>query len=60
MGKIQIVLLPGLHGTEDLFKPFLNNAPSDLELSVVSYPINQVLSYETLADSIQERLKDPT
>ena len=57
MGKIHVVLLPGLHGTEELFKPFLDNAPSDLELSVVSYPVNQVLSYEALTDIVQERLR---
>jgi pimeloyl-[acyl-carrier protein] methyl ester esterase len=57
MKKIRVILLPGLHGTEELFKPFLDHAPPDFDLSVVSFPTHQVLSYEALAEIVQERLQ---
>jgi pimeloyl-ACP methyl ester carboxylesterase len=36
----QLVLLPGLHGTGDLFRRFIDELPSGYRRSVVSYPTN--------------------
>lgn len=36
--KIQLVLLPGMDGTGELFAPLLARLPLDLRASVVSYP----------------------
>jgi pimeloyl-ACP methyl ester carboxylesterase len=58
--NIRLLLLPGLHGTEELFRPFLDSAPPEFDLRVMSFPTDQILSYEALADRVQEHLKDTT
>jgi hypothetical protein len=45
MNRPQLVLLPGLDGTGELFGPFLKVIPQSWPRRVVSYPVDRVLSY---------------
>lgn len=49
---MKVVLLPGLDGTGDLFQPFLDAAPPDIECVVVRYPPDRVLGYSELAELV--------
>jgi pimeloyl-[acyl-carrier protein] methyl ester esterase len=51
--RIRIVLLPGLHGTPDLFDSFVAQCPPQFEPVMVGFPSDRVLTYETLATEIQ-------
>lgn len=42
---MHFVLLPGLDGTGDLFEEFVRATPDEHEVTVVSYPLDQELSY---------------
>jgi pimeloyl-[acyl-carrier protein] methyl ester esterase len=53
-----LILLPGLHGTADLFAPFLNVIPAEFPRRVISYPSDKTLSYDQLLDRIGEELKE--
>ncbi|RKZ53699.1 MAG: hypothetical protein DRR16_05245 [Candidatus Parabeggiatoa sp. nov. 3] len=53
---MKLVLLPGLDGTGDLFKPFIEVLPDDIETLVVSYPPNLKLSYLELVKFVMEQL----
>jgi pimeloyl-ACP methyl ester carboxylesterase len=51
--QINLILLPGMDGTGDLFAPFiaaLNEKTSSVKINIitVSYPLNEVLSYPQL------------
>jgi pimeloyl-[acyl-carrier protein] methyl ester esterase len=48
MKKYHLVLLPGLDGTGQLFAPLLSHLPPEFTATVISYPHNQILSYEQL------------
>jgi pimeloyl-ACP methyl ester carboxylesterase len=52
---MKLVLLPGLDGTGELFKPFIACLPSDYDARVISYP-NKLLSYEQLTEYIDKQL----
>lgn len=54
--KITLVLLPGLNGTAGLFDPLLSVATDELQLMVISYPTNEVKSYEELTDYVLEKI----
>ncbi len=45
---MNLVLLPGLDGTGELFRPFIEILPKDINALVISYPGNIKLSYEEL------------
>ena len=49
-------MLPGMDGTGQLFQPFINALPSNINYSVISYPENVSLSYEELEEYVLERL----
>ena len=50
--ELHLVLLPGLDGTGDLFKPFLEQFPEQSCVSVIPYPLDQYIPFEQLADYI--------
>jgi len=47
---MELVLLPGMDGTGQMFGPFLRSLPPNLKASVVRYPTNKECSFEALAD----------
>jgi pimeloyl-[acyl-carrier protein] methyl ester esterase len=49
----KLVLLPGMDGTGDLFKGFVEALPADFDTSVVRYPPDVPLSYEQLMNIAQ-------
>ncbi len=51
------VLLPGLHGTGDLFAPFVDAAPRGINTVVVDYPIDE-LSIEVLERRARGKLSN--
>jgi len=55
---LKLVLLPGLDGTGLLFKPFIDALPSGVETLVVTYPVDEKLSYEQLAEYVIEKLPE--
>ena len=55
---MKIVLLPGLHGTEELLKSFINSTPDEHETELISYPVNQALGYTQLASHVYKRLEN--
>jgi pimeloyl-ACP methyl ester carboxylesterase len=54
MVPLPIVLLPGLHGTGDLFEPFLACAPPHLRPIVV--PLPEKSSYAELLEEVRRQL----
>lgn len=54
--KITLVLLPGLNGTAGLFDPLLSYATDEYELLVISYPTDEVKSYEELTEYVLEKI----
>jgi len=54
--RIRIALLPGLHGTDALFRSLVNLCPPEIELITLSYPTNELRSYESLTEMILEKL----
>jgi len=55
-----IILLPGLHGTGDLFGPLIAELPDSCKPIVISYPNDKLLDYNQLADHAQQQLPDQT
>ena len=55
---MKLVLLPGLDGTGLLFKPLLEALPSELDVSVISYPHDVLMSYEELVEYVDARLPE--
>jgi pimeloyl-[acyl-carrier protein] methyl ester esterase len=53
---MRVLLLPGMDGTGLLFKPLLEQLPGDIETEVISYPVNEKLSYEQLAEYVTKKL----
>lgn len=51
-----LVLLPGMDGTGELFRPLLEVIGTAWPVNVVSYPVGEVLSYEQLVDHAQSCL----
>lgn len=52
----RLVLLPGLDGTNALFEPFIQHAPSSVHVQTLEY--DHVTSYEVLADFVAPQLPD--
>lgn len=46
--KMKIVLLPGLDGTGELFKPFIEVLPSSIEVKIINYDSIKEQSYDEL------------
>jgi pimeloyl-ACP methyl ester carboxylesterase len=51
-----LVLLPGLDGTGSLFGPLLSVLPPEYVASVVSYPVDQPLSYKQMFPLIRSKM----
>jgi pimeloyl-ACP methyl ester carboxylesterase len=49
---MKMILLPGLDGTGKLFQPLLEKLPPDMDILVISYPNNKLLSYNELVDYV--------
>ncbi len=54
--KPKIILLPGLDGTGDLFRPLLKSLPKGLDVQVINYPLFQKLSYLELVSHVVSQL----
>jgi pimeloyl-ACP methyl ester carboxylesterase len=52
----QVLLMPGLDGTGDMFEPFLEAAPAGYDLRALSYPTDTAFTYAELADWVAARL----
>jgi len=50
---MELLLLPGMDGTGKLFAPFLAHLPPHLLPRVISYPSDQVLTYDQLLERIE-------
>jgi pimeloyl-ACP methyl ester carboxylesterase len=53
-----VILLPGLHGTSELFTSFMAAAPQGIRITAVDYPSNEA-SIEVLERVVRDRLVDP-
>lgn len=54
--RTRVFLLPGLHGTGDLFDSFVKQRPPGFDPITVSYPRDRALSYEALACEVQSQI----
>lgn len=54
---MQIVILPGLDGTDLLLGRFVDLAPVDCRVKVLPLPDNPADDYESLAASVAERIR---
>jgi len=50
---VQLLLLPGMDGTGQLFEPLIAALPPTLRAVTVSYPVNDALGYEELLSLIE-------
>ncbi len=55
---MKLVLLPGLDGTGQLFKPLLEALPQSIETLIIYYPNDQKLNYKKLYEYVSVRLPD--
>jgi len=55
--KPGLLLLPGLHGKGDLFRPLMDKLGDRYDLSAVSYPQTVPMGYEALFDLVTSRIK---
>lgn len=55
-GKLRIVLLPGIHGTADLFEGFIATCPEEFEAIPLSFPTDRILTYDALAAEVFEQI----
>lgn len=53
---MRVLLLPGMDGTGILFKPLVDSLPGDIEVTVISYPVNEKLSYQQLTEYVIKKL----
>ena len=53
---MQIILLPGLHGTDDLFQEFIKCRPGSFSPIVVSLPEGEGLTYQTYTDAVSKEI----
>jgi pimeloyl-ACP methyl ester carboxylesterase len=57
MHAARLILLPGLHGTGELYTPLLECISPELRPKVISYPIDRQLTYEQLLELVEDELK---
>ena len=55
---MQLILLPGMDGTGILFKPLIEKLPKSLSTTVISYPLDDKLSYQDLVFFVKEYLPE--
>ena len=53
-----LILLPGMHGTADLFGPFLDVLPSHVPRKIVAYPTDRVMTYDQLVRLVEDQTHD--
>jgi sigma-B regulation protein RsbQ len=53
---MRFVLLPGMDGTGDLFKPLLKQLPRAINPQVISYPLDKPLGYAGLINYVRSQL----
>lgn len=51
-----LMLLPGLHGTDELFAPLLEQLPASLPTLRVNYPADAAMACEAYVDFVRQRL----
>lgn len=51
-----IVLLPGLNGTQNLFKPLVDKAPSNFNIITIAFPSQEHYSYQQLIQYVLEKI----
>ncbi len=56
MSEYETVLLPGLYGGGELFEPLLDAAPLDIEVSVITYPLEGHLGFEDLVVTAENQI----
>lgn len=54
--NVNIALLPGMDGTGDLFRRFLEFLIPGIDTRTVSFPVNRVLTYQELAEVARESI----
>ena len=52
MEKPHLLLLPGLHGTGNLFEPLVDTLGDTVEVQTVEYPLDESLGYEPLLEIV--------
>jgi pimeloyl-[acyl-carrier protein] methyl ester esterase len=52
----RLILLPGMHGTDEMFGPLLACVAEEYRPLVVEYPRDQVLGYDALLELIEQKL----
>src|SRR5262245_9311026 len=56
----QVVLLPGMDGTEVFFRPFIEQVPSNVRVQAIDYACFDAASYDELAEQVLQRMpSDP-
>ncbi|HKJ29840.1 MAG TPA: hypothetical protein VKA22_06480, partial [Desulfuromonadales bacterium] len=51
-----LVMLPGLDGTGLVFDPLLEHLPEEIEVQVVRYPADRVMSFQEHVDFARKQL----
>lgn len=57
MAQTRVILLPGMDGTGELFRPLVGVMASSMSARVVSYPQTGRQSYETLLPFVEDELR---
>lgn len=52
----RFVLLPGLHGTEQLFGPMVDAAPPGAAVQIITYPMDPAMRFEDYVGHVRARL----
>ena len=53
---IRLILLPGVYGTGLMFTPLVEALPDEYDCQVISYPVDQVLSYAELVRYVAAKI----
>jgi pimeloyl-ACP methyl ester carboxylesterase len=56
VGEPSLILLPGLDGTGDLFRPLLDVLPPGIDFLVVAYPADRPLTCDELLPILAEQI----
>ena len=54
----KLILLPGLHGTGDLFKPLLDVIPPQVATRIIAHPTDRVCGYKALFQLVEAQLQE--
>jgi len=57
MGNHKLILLPGLDGTGNLFEPLINEIQNERSIEVISYPLNEALTYSELVSFVGNKIE---